>query len=110
MFEIVHMDFPYNAIIGRGTPNIFEAVLHSSYLCIKITSNQRVISVYGSQETTRRTEGALQEPKIVYNIDEAEAQAQQSEKKVKEKASLVDQPKPVLLCEDVADQKVFFVN
>jgi hypothetical protein len=29
MFEIVDMDFPYNAIIGRGTLNIFEAVLHS---------------------------------------------------------------------------------
>jgi hypothetical protein len=36
MFEIVDMEFPYNAIIGRGTLNVFEAVLHLSYLCIKI--------------------------------------------------------------------------
>jgi hypothetical protein len=27
MFKIVDIDFPYNAIIGRGTLNIFEAVL-----------------------------------------------------------------------------------
>jgi hypothetical protein len=32
MFEIIDMEFPYNAIIGRGTLNIFEAVLHSAYL------------------------------------------------------------------------------
>jgi hypothetical protein len=79
MFEIVDMDFPYNEIIGRGTLNIFETVLHSTSPCMKIPSNQEVISVYGSQEATRRAEGTLQEPKIIYNIDEAE----ESEKQVK---------------------------
>jgi hypothetical protein len=108
MFEIVDIDFPYNAIIGRGTLNIFEAVLHSAYLCMNIPSNQGVISVYGSQEVAKRTEGTQQEPKIVYNIDEAKAKAQESQKKVKEKASLVDQLKPVLLCEDVVDQMILF--
>jgi hypothetical protein len=76
MFKVVDMDFSYNAIIGRGTLNIFEAVLHSTYLCMKITSNKEVISVHGSQEAARRAEGTLQEPKIVYNIDEDEAQSQ----------------------------------
>jgi hypothetical protein len=52
----------------------------------------------------------MQDPKIVYNIYGAEAQVQVSEKQIKEKASLVDQPKPMLLYEDVADQKVFFCN
>jgi hypothetical protein len=28
MFVIVDMKFPYNAIIGRGTLNLFEAILH----------------------------------------------------------------------------------
>jgi hypothetical protein len=74
------MEFPYNAINGRGTLNIFEVVLHSTYLCMKIPSNQGAISVHGSQEATRRTEGTPQEPKIFYNIDKAEAQAQASEK------------------------------
>jgi hypothetical protein len=110
MFEIVDMDFPYNVIIVRGTLNIFKTVLHSTYLCMKIPSNQGVISVYGSQGAARRVQGTLQEPKIVYNIDKAEAQAQESEKQIKEKASLADQPKLVLLYEDVADQRVFFNN
>jgi hypothetical protein len=74
LFEIVDMEFPYNAIIGRGTLNVFEAVLHSAYLCMKIPNNQGVISVYGSQEAARRAEGTLQEPMIVYNIEKAEAQ------------------------------------
>jgi hypothetical protein len=110
MFEIVYINFSNNAIIGRGTLNIFGTVLHSTYLCMKIPSNHGVISVYGRQEAARRAEGTLQEPKIIYNIDEAEAQTQESEKQVKDKASLVDQPKLVLLYEDVKDQMVFFGN
>jgi hypothetical protein len=86
------MDFPYNAIIGRGTLNIFKAVLHSTYLFMKIPSNHGVISVYGSQEAARRAEGTLQEPKIMYNIDGAKAQVQSSEKN---KPSLADQAKPI---------------
>jgi hypothetical protein len=57
MFKIVDIDFPYNAIIGRGTLNIFEAVLHSTYLFMKIPSNQGVILVYGIQEAARRVLG-----------------------------------------------------
>jgi hypothetical protein len=57
---------------------------------MKIPSNQGVISVYGSQEAARRAEGTLQELRIVYNIDEAKAQTQESKKQVKEKASSVD--------------------
>jgi hypothetical protein len=57
VFDIVDMKFPYNAIIGRGTLNAFEAVLHSACLCMKIPSNQGVTSVYGSQEAARRDEG-----------------------------------------------------
>jgi hypothetical protein len=77
---------------------------------MKISSNQGVISVYGSQETAEKAEVTLQEPKIVYNIDEVEAQIHDSEKSVKEKASSADQPKLVLLCDDVAEQRVFFGN
>jgi hypothetical protein len=44
-FEIVDMEFSYNAVMGRGTINVFEAVLHSAYLCMKIPNNQEVISV-----------------------------------------------------------------
>jgi hypothetical protein len=38
VFDIVGMEYPYNAIIGRGTLNAFEAILHPAYLCMKIPS------------------------------------------------------------------------
>jgi hypothetical protein len=38
VFDIVDMEYPYNAIIGRGTLNAFEAILHLTYLCMKIPS------------------------------------------------------------------------
>jgi hypothetical protein len=56
LFNIVDMEFSYNAIIGRGTLNAFEVVLHTAYLRMKILSNQGIISVYGSQEAARRFE------------------------------------------------------
>jgi hypothetical protein len=74
IFKIVDMEFPYNAIIERGTLNIFEVVIHLAYLCMKIPNNQGITSFNGSQEVARRVEGTLQELKIVYNIDEAEVQ------------------------------------
>jgi hypothetical protein len=40
MFDIVDMEYPYNAIIGRGTLNAFEAILHPTYLCMKIPLEQ----------------------------------------------------------------------
>ena len=57
VFDIIDMDYPYNAIIGRGTLNAFEAILHPTYLCMKIPSDQGPIAVHGSQEATRRAEG-----------------------------------------------------
>jgi hypothetical protein len=57
VFEIVDMDYPYNAIIGRGTLNAFETILHPTYLCMKIPSNQGPIVVHGSQEAAKRAEG-----------------------------------------------------
>jgi hypothetical protein len=48
VFDIVDMDYPYNAIIGRGTLNAFKAVLHPTYLCMKIPSHQGPIVVHGS--------------------------------------------------------------
>jgi hypothetical protein len=38
VFDIVDMEYPYNAIIGRGTLNAFEAILNPAYLCMKIPS------------------------------------------------------------------------
>jgi hypothetical protein len=50
VFDIVDMEYPYNAIIVQGTLNAFEAILHPAYLCMKIPSEQGPIAVHGSQE------------------------------------------------------------
>jgi hypothetical protein len=55
-FDIVDMVYPYNAIMGRGSINKFEAVIHGLYLCMKIPGPQGVIMVYGNQQTARNIE------------------------------------------------------
>jgi hypothetical protein len=71
---------------------------------MKIPSEQGPIVVHGSQEAARKAEGSWTDSKAIHNIDEAEAYQQYKHKR--EKAASVDQPKPMLLCEDIADQKV----
>jgi hypothetical protein len=100
------MDYPYNAIIGKGTLNAFEAILHPTYLCMKIPLDQGPIAVYGSQEAARRARGNWTDSRAIHNIDEAEAH--QQHKYIRDKAASADQPKSMLLCEDVAKQKVLF--
>jgi hypothetical protein len=77
VFDIVVLDYPYNAIIGRGTLNAFEAILHPSYLCMKIPSDQCPIAVHGSQEAARRAKWNWTDSRALHNIDEAEAHQHQ---------------------------------
>jgi hypothetical protein len=55
-FDVVDMPYPYNDIFGRGLLNIFEAALHSGYLCLKIPATFRVISIFGCQKVARNIE------------------------------------------------------
>jgi hypothetical protein len=104
VFDIADMEYPYNAIIGRGTLNAFEAILHLAYLCMKIPSDQGPIAIYGSQKAARRAEGNWTNSKAIHNIDEVEANKQYKHKR--DKAASADESNPMLLCEDVAEQKV----
>jgi ribonuclease HI len=106
VFDIVNMDYPYNAIIVRGTLNAFEAKLHPAYLCMKIPSDQGPIPVDGSQEATRRVQGNWTDSRAIHNIGEAEVH--QQHKHIRDKAASTDQPKSMLLCEDITEQKVLF--
>jgi hypothetical protein len=106
VFDIVDMEYNYNAIIGRGTLNAFEAILHPSYLCMKIPSEQGPIAIHGSQEAARKAEGNWIDSKAIHNIDGAEAEACEQYKYRREKAASADHPKAMLLCEDIAEQKV----
>jgi ribonuclease HI len=103
IFDIVDMEYPYNTIVGRGALNAFEAILHPAYLCMKIPSEQGPITVHGSQEAAIRIEGNWTDSKAIHNIDGAEAWQQYKYKR--EKAASVDQPKPMLLCRDIAEQR-----
>ena len=58
IFDVVNIDYPYNAIIGRPTLNTFEAVLHPAYLAMKIPGRFEVITVLGNQEAARKAENA----------------------------------------------------
>jgi hypothetical protein len=71
---------------------------------MKIPSEQGPIAVHGSQEASRRAEGNWTDSKAIHNIDGAEACQQYKYKR--EKVASVDQPKPMLLCEDIAEQRV----
>jgi hypothetical protein len=101
VFDIVDMEYPYNAIIGHGTLNAFEAILHPAYLCMKIPSEQGPIAVHGSQEDARKAKGNWIDSKAIHNIDGAKACEQYKYRR--EKAASADQPKPMLLCEDIAE-------
>jgi hypothetical protein len=55
-FDIVDMVYPYNAIMGQGSINKFEATIHGLYICMKILGPQGMITVYGNQQTARNIE------------------------------------------------------
>jgi hypothetical protein len=71
---------------------------------MKIPLEQGSITVHGSQEAARRAEGSWTDSKAIHNIDGAEACQQYKHKR--EKVASADQLKPMLLCEDIADQRV----
>jgi hypothetical protein len=55
-FDVMDMIYPYNAIFERGLLNIFEAALHSLYLCLKVPTALGVISIHGSKKDARNIE------------------------------------------------------
>jgi hypothetical protein len=55
-FDIVDMVYPYNAIMGWGSINKFEAAIHGLYLCMKIPGPLGAITVYGNQQTAHNIE------------------------------------------------------
>jgi hypothetical protein len=55
-FDIVNMVYPYNAIMGHGSINKFEAAIHVLYICMKILGPQGVITIYGDQQIARNIE------------------------------------------------------
>jgi hypothetical protein len=71
---------------------------------MKIPLELGPIAMHGSQEAAKKVEGNWTDSKAIHNIDRAEACEQYKYKR--EKAASADQPKPMLLCEDIAEQRV----
>ena len=53
---MVDINYPYNAIFGRNTLVKFAAVIHQSYLCMKLPTAGGIVTVFGNQEEARRCE------------------------------------------------------
>jgi hypothetical protein len=70
---------------------------------MKIPSEQGPIAIHGSQEAARKAKGNWADSKAMHNIDGVETYEQYKYRR--EKAASADQPKPMLLCEDIAEQK-----
>jgi hypothetical protein len=71
---------------------------------MKIPSEQGPIAIHGSQEAARKAKGNWTDSRAIHNIDGVEASEQYKYKR--EKAVSADQPKHMLLCEDIAEQRV----
>ena len=68
-FDVVEMPYPYRAILGRGTINKFEAIVHQLYLCMKMPAPAGVITVRGDQQLARVIErGYTPGQKNVHNL------------------------------------------
>ena len=68
-FDVVDMLYNYNAIFGGGVTNIFSAVVHPGYLCMKLPSAKGVIAVYDNQDLARiAEETATLGQKNVHNL------------------------------------------
>jgi hypothetical protein len=48
-FDVVDMYYPYSALFGRGTLNVFEAVISYSYLRMKMPIINGVITIHEDQ-------------------------------------------------------------
>ena len=112
-FDIIELNYPYNAILGRGTLNAFEVATHSAYLCMKMPGPNGVITIFGSQDDARRAENNWSPgDRKVNNIEVGEDKNQQEcneqlqQGVIKEKTKPVDKPKQVVLDEDFPDQKI----
>ena len=69
-FDVVDINYPYNAIFGRNTLVKFVTVIHQSYLCMKLPLAGGVVTVFGNQEEARRCgDNASSANKTVHAIE-----------------------------------------
>lgn len=81
-FDVVEMNYPYNIILGKGFLNMFEAIVHQAYLCMKMPSMEGVITVFGDQKMAQSIEqGIVPSQKNVHCLQPSPVEAQTPEPK-----------------------------
>jgi hypothetical protein len=106
VFDAVDIHYPYNALFGRGTLNAFEAVISYSYLCMKMPTINRVITVHGDQTEARNIEKEYTpSQKNVHTIKDEEKDETKNVKP-QAKAQAVEETKKVSLDSLVLDKQV----
>ncbi|XP_072148512.1 uncharacterized protein [Setaria viridis] len=115
-FDVVEMQYPYNAILGRGFITKMDATIRKPYLCMKIPAHKGVITVFGDQQMARNIEkGVAPGQKNVHHLasaNEAKSSAKQKthnepkRDKEKIKISADGETKRVLLDGYIADRFV----
>ena len=109
-FDVVDINYPYNAIFGRNTLVKFATVIHQSYLCMKLPTAGGIVTVFGNQEEARRCEdNASTTNKNVHVIETPNEDNEASSSEEPEKSggvSPAEHTKKVPLCEDVPDRMV----
>ena len=107
---MVDINYPYNAIFGHNTLVKFTAVIHQSYLCMKLPTAGGIVTVFGNQEEARRCEdNASTANKNVHVIETSNEDNEASSSEEPEKSggvSPAEHTKKVPLCEDVPDRMV----
>ena len=109
-FDVVDINYPYKAIFGRNTLVKFTAVIHQSYLCMKLPTAGGIVTVFGNQEEVRRCEDnastANKNVHIIETPDEDNEAASSEEPEKSGGVSPAEHAKKVPLCEDVPDRMV----
>lgn len=55
-FDIVNIQYLYNAIFERTIISKFAAAIQQPYLCMKIPTSRGVLSIFGNQEAVQSCE------------------------------------------------------
>jgi hypothetical protein len=98
-FDVVDMDYPYNAIFGRGLLNTFEATLHSPYLCLKVPTLLGAILIHGRQKDVRNIEQGFAPGHRNVNYLQEEAEGQQDTSTTKSEPTIISKPSIEPECE-----------
>ena len=105
IFDVVDINYPYNAIIGRAMQNAFEVILHSTYLAMKILIKYEVITIFGSQRDARKAEDTQTPQSKQVNVLKEKAEKQQ-QKPLSDKAESSKATKKLPLNPNIVDQQV----